>query len=56
MIHKWQDCIKCLCIDCKMELRTDIDKCEHSDCEWCKHEKGNHIDKCKGYIEKGGIY
>ena len=56
IFYKWQDCIKCLCIDCKMELKTDIDKCEYSDCEWCKNEKGNHIDRCNSYIEKGGSY
>lgn len=51
MNNKYKDCIKCICLDCKDKFGTDIGKCKHSDCKWCKNEIGEYTQYCRQYKE-----
>lgn len=55
-MSKDEDCIYCICIECKEEFKTDVVNCEHSDCKWCVEEEGRYTTNCGIYISKGGNY
>lgn len=45
----------CICLECKEKFKIDPNKCEHSNCPWCKN--GEYcINTCGVYIERGGTY
>jgi hypothetical protein len=55
-MDKWEDCNKCICVECMSEFGTNAEECEFSDCEWCQMELGEYSHTCYEYIEKGGKY
>lgn len=45
----------CICLECKEKFKIYPNKCEHSNCPWCKN--GEYcINTCGVYIERGGTY
>lgn len=55
-MDKWEDCSKCICVECMSEFGTNAEECQFSDCEWCQMEIGEYCHTCYKYIEKGGKY
>lgn len=55
-MDKWEDCSKCICVECMSEFGTNAEECEFSDCNWCKDEIGEYCHTCYKYIEKGSKY
>lgn len=55
-MKKSEDCVYCICLECKEKFNTDIDNCKFTDCQWCLEEEGAYIDRCGIFINLGGSY
>lgn len=50
---KMNDCLKCICLVCMKQFKTNPRTCGFSDCEWCEGEPGRYSTVCKEYVRKG---